>query len=126
MGIDVEDIRPMEPEVAENYFSPGERQALSLLQGDAWLKAFYLCWTRKEAIVKAEGVGLSLALDCFDVSVDPDLPPALLGVRPPAVFRHPWTLHDLGVPSEQVAGTLAAGDPQAEVFCFWLGEGAPA
>jgi 4'-phosphopantetheinyl transferase len=126
VGIDVEDIRPMEPEVAEDHFSASELKALSSLQEDAWLKAFYLCWTRKEAIVKAEGVGLSLALDCFDVSVNPDLPPALLGVRPPAVFRYPWTLHDLSVASEQVCGTLAAGDPRAEVSCFWVGEGAPA
>ena len=126
VGIDVEDIRPMEPEVAEGHFSPSELKALSSLQGNAWLKAFYLCWTRKEAIVKAEGVGLSLPLDCFDVSVSPDVPPALLGVRPPAAFRHPWTLHDLSVASEQVAGTVATGDPRAEVSCFWVGEAAPA
>ena len=103
--------------MAENHFSPTELAALSSLEGEAWLEGFYHCWTRKEAILKAEGVGLNLPLYSFDVSLIPGLPAKLLGVRPPAVFRHPWTLHNLATPLGTVAA-LAAGSLQAEVLCF--------
>jgi 4'-phosphopantetheinyl transferase len=127
VGVDIEDLRPIEPEVAESHFSPIELAALSSLEGEAWLKGFYHCWTRKEAILKAEGVGLNLPLHSFDVSLIPGLPAKLLGVRPPAAFRHPWTLHNLTTPLETVAA-LATGSPQAEVLCFRFleGEKAPA
>jgi 4'-phosphopantetheinyl transferase len=51
LGIDIEYLRPIEPEVAESNFSPTELAALSTLEGEAWLKGFYHCWTRKEAIL---------------------------------------------------------------------------
>jgi 4'-phosphopantetheinyl transferase len=121
LGIDVEDIRPIEPEVAESHFSPTELAALSSLEGDAWLSGFYHCWTRKEAILKAEGVGLNLPLHSFDVSLIPGAPAKLLGVRKPAVFRHPWTLHNLPTPSGTIAA-LAAGNPQAKASYFSLGD----
>jgi 4'-phosphopantetheinyl transferase len=122
LGIDIEDLRPIEPEVAESHFSPTELAALSSLEGEAWLNGFYHCWTRKEAILKAEGVGLNLPLYSFDVSLIPGVPAKLLGVRPPAVFRRPWTIHNLATPSGTVAA-LAAGSLQAKVLCFRFGDG---
>jgi 4'-phosphopantetheinyl transferase len=122
LGIDIEDLRPIEPEVAENHFSQNELAALSSLEGEGWLQGFYHCWTRKEAILKAEGVGLNLPLYSFDVSLIPGLPAKLLGVRPPAFFRQPWTLHNLEAPFGTVAA-LAAGSLQTEVLCFQFGDG---
>ena len=119
VGIDVEALRPIERAVALDHFSPTELASLSPLQGDAWLKSFYLCWTRKEAIVKAEGVGLSFPLQSFDVSLLPDAPAELLAARPPGALRHTWALHNLSV-AEGYAAALALGNPQAEVQCFWL------
>ena len=58
-------------------FAPGEQRALSTLSGQAALDAFFACWTRKEAFVKAIGLGLSHPLEAFEVSVGPE--PALLG-----------------------------------------------
>jgi 4'-phosphopantetheinyl transferase len=121
VGIDIEDIRPIEPEVAERYFSTTELAALSSLEGEVWLNGFYYCWTRKEAILKAEGVGLNLPLNSFDVSLIPGVSAKLLAVRPPAAFRRPWTLHNLATPSGTVAA-LAAGSLQPKVTCFWFAD----
>jgi 4'-phosphopantetheinyl transferase len=121
VGVDIEDIKPIEPEIAENYFSRAELSELASLKGQTWLHAFYLCWTRKEAILKAEGVGLNLPLDSFDVSLIPGSPAELRGARPEATFSQQWTLHNLS-PALGTAAALAVGSPQTEVFCFRLGE----
>ena len=117
VGVDVEEVRPIEPEVAESHFSASERSQLNQLQGDAWLLGFYRCWTRKEAILKAEGVGLSRALDSFDVSLLPDETAKLLGTR--RQFSYPWRLHDL-LPSEGTIGAVATVQLQIKLTCFSL------
>jgi 4'-phosphopantetheinyl transferase len=117
VGVDVEDVKPVEPEVADTHFSAMELSELNRLHGDAWLSSFYRCWTRKEAILKAEGVGLSRALDSFDVELSPEKPPQLLGTR--ERFSHPWTLHDLS-PSLGTIGALATARAQVNLACFSL------
>jgi len=107
VGVDVEEVRPIEPEVADSHFSASERLQLNQLQGNAWLLGFYRCWTRKEAILKA--------LDSFDVSLLPDERAKLLGTRQP--FSYPWTLHDLS-PSEGTIGAIAATHSNARLACF--------
>jgi 4'-phosphopantetheinyl transferase len=69
LGVDIEFIRPLKEDVAERFFSKREIAALAALPAEDQLTGFYRCWTRKEAIVKAIGEGLSHALDSFDVSV---------------------------------------------------------
>jgi 4'-phosphopantetheinyl transferase len=117
VGVDVEDVKPIERGVAQSYFSAAELSALASLDGDAWLHGFYLCWTRKEAILKGEGIGLNLALDSFDVSLLPGAPAEILAARPCAGFRHNWKLHDLSV-APGSAAALAAGSPRAQLFCY--------
>ncbi len=69
IGIDIERIRPIEAAVARRHFSPAEHAALGQMPAADWLTGFYRCWTRKEALVKAQGTGLSMPLDSFDVSL---------------------------------------------------------
>jgi 4'-phosphopantetheinyl transferase len=117
LGVDVEDVRPIEPEVAGTNFSAGELSDLGQLSGDAWLDGFYRCWTRKEAILKAEGVGLHRALDSFDVSLLPGASPELLGTR--VSFLYPWKLYDVS-PAPGTIGALATALGEARVACFSL------
>ena len=115
LGVDVEDVRRIEPEVADSHLSTSERSQLNQLQGDAWLLGFYRCWTRKEAILKAEGVGLSRPLDSFDVSLLPDETAKLLATR--KHFSYPWRLHDF-LPSEGTIGAVATAQLEAKLTCF--------
>lgn len=115
VGVDVEDVKPIEQEVADSHFSASERSQLKQLQGDAWLLGFYRCWTRKEAILKAEGVGLFRPLDSFDVSLLPDESAKLLGTR--RQFSYPWRLHEL-LPSAGTIGAVATVQLQTKLTCF--------
>jgi 4'-phosphopantetheinyl transferase len=115
VGVDVEDVRPIEEEVADRHFSATELTDLRGLEGEAWLAGFYRCWTRKEAILKAEGVGLSRALDSFDVSLLPDRKAELISTR--QRFSYPWRLHDVS-PSSGTIGALATAQPNARLAYF--------
>lgn len=78
LGVDIEAYRAVETGVAERFFSTAEFNSLSALPKDRWNDGFFRCWTRKEAIVKACGPGLSMPLDSFDVTLGPDQPARLL------------------------------------------------
>lgn len=74
IGLDIEFVRPINKDVARRYFSVAEVAALSQVSGQKWLDGFYRCWTRKEAVIKAKGLGLSMRLDSFDVSLSENNP----------------------------------------------------
>jgi 4'-phosphopantetheinyl transferase len=61
----------------------------------ARLGAFYTCWARKEAYLKARGGGLSVPLDRFDVAVSPDAPARLLADRGDPDAAAVWALQDV-------------------------------
>jgi 4'-phosphopantetheinyl transferase len=71
IGVDIEFWRPMSDEAAlvRRFFSAAEIAAYEQLEPHARTPAFFNCWTRKEAYVKAVGRGLGLPLDSFDVSL---------------------------------------------------------
>jgi 4'-phosphopantetheinyl transferase len=73
IGVDVERVdSDLDWErIARRFLAAEEATALRLLPPDAQRSAFFGCWTRKEAVVKATGEGLARALDSFVVSVDP-------------------------------------------------------
>jgi 4'-phosphopantetheinyl transferase len=98
IGVDVEQIRSdfdIEP-IARRFFSVLEQQQLAALPADSRVDAFFRCWTRKEAYIKAVGDGLSLPLSQFDVSLDPSGTDALLATRPDSSEAGQWLLR--GVP----------------------------
>jgi len=99
IGVDVERIRSdMEHEnIASRFFSPGEVSELRALPSSQRVDGFFHCWTRKEAYIKAQGLGLSLPLDSFDVSLTPNEPAVLRATRPDLQETMRWTLLSLDV-----------------------------
>lgn len=73
-GVDVEWVRPMPDALAlaAAYFSPTEHAALAACPEPLRDRAFFVCWTRKEACLKAIGIGLDLATDGFEVGIAPE------------------------------------------------------
>jgi 4'-phosphopantetheinyl transferase len=97
IGVDVEKLRPQTDarKLAERFFSVREREALRPLSGDDLHTAFFRCWTRKEAYIKAKGEGLSLPLHQFDVSIEADPAEGLIATRPDATEESRWMLRNL-------------------------------
>ena len=76
VGIDVERVEPF-PELERliaSRFAPREAAAIGALEGERQLRAFYDCWTRKEAYLKARGTGLANGIGGVVVSVEEDRP----------------------------------------------------
>ncbi|MHB8596181.1 MAG: 4'-phosphopantetheinyl transferase family protein [Ktedonobacteraceae bacterium] len=108
VGIDIEYMRANVEyeELAKHFFSPYESAVLHNLPEDMKQEAFFNCWTRKEAYIKARGMGLSLPLDLFDVSLKPGEPAALLGSRENGQEVARWTFQAMSMPPDY-AGALA-------------------
>jgi 4'-phosphopantetheinyl transferase len=110
LGIDVERIRPRtNPALFRNVFAPAEHAALDALPVELRERAFFACWTRKEAYIKGRGDGLSFGLDRFEVSVSPHSPAKLLRVQddPEEVSR--WELHSLPIAPDYAAALAVEG-----------------
>ncbi len=119
VGIDVEKLRHLERllDIARRQFSAAEFTALDALPEGDRLGAFYRCWTRKEAYVKALGLGLS-ALDVFDVDLGET--PRLLALRDGQDLGQ-WSLFDVS-PAIDYVGALAVMSPHAILRRFRLGD----
>ena len=119
VGIDVEHIKEdlATEGIAERFFSASEVQTLNALPDEEKPPAFFRCWTRKEAYIKAIGSGLSHPLDTFDVTLAPGEPAALLRVQrdPESITR--WSLFNLDV-AEGYAAALAVAGPVTAVNQF--------
>jgi 4'-phosphopantetheinyl transferase len=123
VGVDVEFMRDgfATDDVAEHFFSVAEIYTLTGLEPHLRTHAFFNCWTRKEAYVKARGEGLSMPLDQFDVSLAPGVQATMLNNRLDEMETSRWTFHDLTVAPEY-AGALAVESlsSPATVSCYSL------
>jgi 4'-phosphopantetheinyl transferase len=111
VGIDIEYIRPnvASEAIAEHYFSPCEVAMLRSLPAHLRHEAFFTCWTRKEAYIKARGEGLSFPLDHFDVSLKPGEPAALLRTLGDRYEASRWSLQELTPGAGYVAAVAVEG-----------------
>jgi len=117
LGVDVEQERDNigYEQLADHSFSPHERAALLALPAHQRKRAFFACWTRKEAYIKARGEGLSHGLDRFDVSLDE--PARLLATRDDPLNAGRWSLFSIPAPPTYQAALCVEGQV-AEVLCW--------
>lgn len=107
VGIDVEQIRNDTPyaDMARLAFSPGEQQELFALPDNLQRGAFYCCWTRKEAFMKACGMGFALMSNSLDSNFFRKTPAEFVS---PDDLSH-WTLEDIFVPKNYCAALAVKG-----------------
>ncbi len=108
IGIDIEYVRPdlADDRIAERFFAPAEVAVIRALPPENRTEAFFNCWTRKEAYIKARGEGMSLPLDSFTVSLKPGEPAALLTVANSREEGSRWSLSEL-VPAQGYVAAIA-------------------
>lgn len=111
VGVDVEQIRalPDMDGIVHRFFCPEEVSQFTLLPPAERENAFFHCWTRKEAYLKATGNGLSTRLDSFCVTLLPSEPARVVRIRGMSHAARAWTLHDLAF-SPKYAATVAYRD----------------
>jgi len=119
IGVDVEHIRPdlAGTKIAERFFSPREAATLRELPAEVCQRAFFSCWTRKEAYLKAIGEGITLRLDQFDVSVTPGGPVTLLSINGDPKEASCWSLKELD-PEPGYVGALAVKGHGWDLRCW--------
>ena len=111
VGVDVERRkrdRDLEG-LAERFFAPDEAAAIRSLPSPARVAAFYRCWTRKEAFLKARGEGLGLPLERFSVPLEEGPGAALVRFEGDALEPTRWSREDLALDGEYAAALVAQG-----------------
>jgi len=112
LGIDIELIRQDfgGEDIARRFFSTHEVECLETVPKELAGQAFFNCWTRKEAYIKAIGEGLSMPLDDFDVSLAPGEPAALLQNRRGQTEVQRWSMRSLAAPDGYAAALVVEGN----------------
>ncbi len=105
VGVDIECIKPQRStdSIAERFFAPAEVRDLLATPEDRRVAAFFACWSRKEAYIKARGLGLGIPLDSFQVSLGENA--ELLA----AEDRDRWSMYALKAPDGYAAALVAEG-----------------
>jgi 4'-phosphopantetheinyl transferase len=119
VGVDLERLRSDVDldAIARRFFSPGETASLLALPSRVRREAFFNCWTRKEAFIKATGEGVVRPLPDFDVSLVPGEPAALLNTRPDPAEAPRWRVVELA-PGPGYAAALVAQGASWQLSCW--------
>jgi 4'-phosphopantetheinyl transferase len=114
IGVDVEQMRPL-PDmqgIARRFFCAEESGELMALPEHQREAAFFRCWTRKEAYIKAIGDGLSAPLDGFAVTLRPDEPARLKHIANNTAAGEAWTLQNAEASPGYAAAVAYRGSPR--------------
>ncbi len=119
VGVDIEWLRSVKDliDLAKRNFSPNEVEALQSLPEDQRTEGFFNCWTRKEAYLKAIGLGLTHPLEKVEVSLIPGKPAELLATGSEDGRANDWLLHALTPAPGYKAAVAAEGSDWQ--LCYW-------
>lgn len=119
IGIDIELMKELDYlSLAESIFSDQEQSELKSLPENHLRKGFYTLWTRKEAFIKAIGLGLSFSLKEFDVSLISPEKPQIKISRSQAVFDTGWEIYDLLTDVRYCASLVIPANKFAKIRAF--------
>lgn len=112
VGIDIEYIKPLKNvnQIVDNFFSKSEKTLFHGLPEHLRNRAFYDCWTRKEAYLKALGTGLSRPLNSFSVSFIPGQPARLASEQPGMKGEPAWSIREVRVDANHAAAVVVKGN----------------
>ncbi len=125
VGIDLEYIHDdmAYEQIAEHQFTRNEVHTLNAIPSSRMRReTFFRIWTRKEAFLKARGLGLSLNPQTFDVPVTPATLTPLLGTKAGCSEMSRWLLYDLPSTGDSVASLVVEGSPCSLKCWHWLGK----
>jgi 4'-phosphopantetheinyl transferase len=119
LGVDIEAVRSMpdRDDIARRFFCAEETTELMTLPAGERDQGFFLCWTRKEAYIKATGEGLSAPLDAFRVTLRPGESARMIHLERDPIAAQAWSLHDL-TPDPRYAAALAYQDSPRPLKTF--------
>jgi 4'-phosphopantetheinyl transferase len=110
IGVDVEYVRPIKnaDDLVARFFSKKEDASFQKVSTEQKPVAFFNLWTRKEALLKATGEGITRSLSLVEVSFLPGEPARLLAISGDAKAAEAWWLKELA-PAKGFAGAVAVG-----------------
>ncbi len=119
IGIDIEFMRelPDALQIAKRFFSEKEVDEFSEIREVDIRTAFFNCWTRKEAFIKAVGEGLSYPLKDFSVTLKPGDKPEILWIKDKAEEVKYWSLINIDT-DENYISSLAVKAENVKVVYF--------
>lgn len=111
IGIDLERKRALADmtQLVSRNFSARESATWRSLPQRERTSAFFNCWVRKEAFVKAVGEGLSYPLQDFDVTLSPGDIPDLTAVSGDVELARKWSLFEISVAPDYAAAVVVEG-----------------
>lgn len=109
LGVDLEYIHRLTDfdGLADRFFAVREVEVMRALPEERRREAFFNCWTRKEAVLKAVGIGLSMPLNQVEVTLAPDAPAQVLAYASDGAESDPWWLQSLD-PATGYQGAIAS------------------
>jgi len=108
VGVDIESIRPIKnvDDLVARFFSARENELFQQVPAAEKPAAFFNLWTRKEALLKATGEGLTGSLSLMEVSFLPGEPARLLAISGNRQMGTRWILRELS-PAPGFTGAVA-------------------